>query len=105
MRLLPIVSVCVLAVVFILPAFAGQEIIEREVIQQTTVISIGRHGTISVAHQRVRQKDLLATLAKLGVTSGSKIAVEGEQGAKYKDISSVMETLAAAGLLPQATID
>jgi biopolymer transport protein ExbD len=70
-----------------------------------TLITVAKNGAITVGHQRIKLEDLLARLARMGVTSRSKLSVECDEGVPYKDISRVMETLASAGLLPQGTID
>jgi len=70
-----------------------------------TVISVARNGSITIGTQRIKLKDLLATLSNMGVTSGSQISVQGDEGAKIEVISRVLETLVDGGLLPKDAVD
>lgn len=88
-----------------LSAFAGQEVVAPVAEKIPTVILIAKNGAISVERQRVRLQELTGKLRELGVTSKTKLAVEGEPGTRQKDIERVLETLVDAGLLPKGTID
>jgi biopolymer transport protein ExbD len=78
---------------------------EAETAGAATVINVAKSGAITIGTQRIKLKDLLATLRKMGITSSSQIFVRGDEGAKFQDISSVLETLVNGGLLPKDAID
>jgi biopolymer transport protein ExbD len=69
------------------------------------VISVAKNGSIKLNGTHVRLEDLPASLKAMGVTSKSKLTIEGDPDASQQDIDRVLESLVDNGLLPKGTID
>jgi biopolymer transport protein ExbD len=98
-----IIPLLLLSVV-VLPLHSGFAL-DQKANAAPAAISIAKSGAIMIGRERIRLKDLLSKLGKMGVSGGSKISVQGDEGAKPSDINKVMEMLATGGLLPANSID